>query len=467
MKQTTLIISSFLFSTLFYGQNIGLNISLFSLLTLLILIIGNTNKFKNRTTLTYALLYLLTAALVFFQHSFLSLIANIIVFFTLVGNITESKSSIFVNWLNGIYTSIAGFFHRNFDHNEKEEQPKFKKDIDLLHWVKLIGIPLVFIIVFILLYKNGNSVFNDLISQINFSFINIQWLLFSVLGYFLFSNIINPVHVEPATQSDLDAGNTLFKTDSFSEEKLKKEKQLGTTLMLLLNVLIIFYLVTDIIALNVSSSYDAVTLSSQVHNGINALIASIIMAIVIILYFFRGNINFYNDNKTLKFLAFAWIILNAVLVILIVIKNNDYVSAHGFTYKRLGVYIYLLLTFSGLITTFLKVLKIKNLLFLFRVNTQIAFVLLIALSTVNWDAFITKYNINNAESLDVNYLIHLSNNNSYILYDLREKGTLSSSNNQAIFIKHTAYLKDINTRNWQEYTFANFQEHSNSETHID
>ena len=464
MKQTILIISSFLFSTLFYGQNIGLNLTLFSILTIIILIIGNPKKFKNKTTIVYVLLYLLTAGLVFFQHSFLSLITNIILFFTLIGNITESKSSIYVYWLNGIYTSVAGFFHRNLDYNEKKEQPKLKKDIDILHWLKLIGIPLVFIVVFILLYKNGNSVFNDIISQINFQFINIQWILFSILGYFLFSNIINPVQIKEATQSDLKYGNSLFKSDNFSEEKLKKEKQLGTTLMLLLNVLIVFFLVTDIIALSTSSSLNAASLSSKVHDGINALIASIIIAIIIILYFFRGHLNFYKDNKTLKNLAFIWIILNAALVISIALKNNHYVTTYGFTYKRLGVYIYLLLTFIGLVTSFLKVLQIKNLLFLFRVNTQIAFVILIGLSTVNWDSFITKYNINNAKNLDVNYLIHLSNNNTFLLNDLRENGTLNPTNKKAIFAKNRAYLHKINNRNWQEYTFANFQEHTNYRT---
>ena len=127
-----------------------------------------------------------------------------------------------------------------------------------------------------------------------------QWILFSILGYFLFSNIINPVEVEHATKLDLKTGNSLFKGKDFSEENLKKEKQLGTTLMLLLNVLIVFYLVTDIIAISTSAASNAETLSNQVHNGINALIASIVIAIVIILYFFRGNLNFYKDNKTLK-----------------------------------------------------------------------------------------------------------------------------------------------------------------------
>ena len=465
MKQIILIISSFMFSTLFYGQNIGLNLSIFSILTLVILIFGNTEKFKSKKTLVYTFLYLLTAALVFFQNSSLSIITNCIVFFTLVGSVSESKASIFVNWLNGLYTTIASFFHRNFDYNEKEQQPKLKKDIDILHWAKLIGIPLIFIIVFILLYKNGNAVFNDLVSQINFKFINLQWILFAVLGYYLFINIINPVQVEHATKSDLETGNSLFKTDSFCQEKLKKEKQLGTTLMLLLNVLIVFYLVTDIIALSTSTTVNAIELSSQVHSGINALIASILIAIVIILYFFRGNLNFYKDNKTLKTLSFVWIILNAVLVILIAFKNNDYVTAFGFTYKRIGVYIYLLLTFIGLVTTFLKVLQIKNLLFLFRVNTQVAFVLLIGLSTINWDAFITKYNIYNAETLDVKYLVRLSNNNAFILYDLQKNGTLINSKYQGIQTKYNTYLNELNSRNWQEYTLANFQNNSNSETH--
>ncbi|WP_299252860.1 DUF4173 domain-containing protein [uncultured Lacinutrix sp.] len=462
MKQAIIIISSLFFSTLFYSQNIGLNLSIFSILTLIVLIISNTNKFKNKATIIYTLLYLVTAAIVFLQHTTLSIITNCVVFFTLIGSITEAKSSIFVNWLNGVYTTVAGFFHRSFDFNKKEAKPTPKKDIDFLHWIKLIGIPLVFIIVFILLYKNGNSVFNDLISQINLKFINMQWILFSVLGYFIFSNIINPVEVEHTTKLDLETGNSLFKGKNFSEEDLKKEKQLGTTLMLLLNVLIVFYLVTDIIAISTSATSNAETLSNQVHNGINALIASIVIAIVIILYFFRGNLNFYKHNKTLKSLAFIWIILNAVLVILIALKNNIYVSSFGFTYKRVGVYIYLLLTFIGLVTTFLKVLKVKNLLFLFRVNTQIAFAILMLCSTVNWDYHITYYNINYAQSVDLNYLIKLSNNNASLLKTYNDKNTLSSNNYNRINNKHTNFIELLEDRNWQEYTYENLKQSNNT-----
>ncbi len=457
MKHLTIIIASILFSTLFYNQKIGLNLSIFSIISILILLVSNTQKFRNKTTIIYTLIYLLTAALVFIQHTSLSILANVLALITLVGSVRESKSSIYVQWYNGIYTSIAGYIHRNLYKIDNEEKETSKKDIDVLHLAKLVGIPLMFITVFIVLYRNGNPIFSDLISKIDFSFINLKWILFTVLGYYLFSNIFSPVQVDFATNKDLQTGNILQQSETFSTEILVKEKQLGTILLLLLNILIVFYLTTDIISLNTIKWTEAPMLSSQVHNGINALIASILIAIVIILYFFRGNLNFYENNKTLKNLAFTWIILNTILVILIAAKNYNYITAFGLTYKRIGVNVYLFLTLIGLITTFLKVSKVKNLWFLFRINTQTAFVLLMILSVVNWDNSITKYNINHAQSLDLNYLINLSDNNAVLLNEYRKSNNLGSNQSNRIITKHRNFVYKLNSRNWQEYTYSNFE----------
>ncbi len=457
MKHIKLIIASILFSTLFYNQQIGLNLSIFSVLSLVILAISNTHKFRNKITICYSIIYAFTAALVFIQHTNLSILANIIAFITLVGSVTESKSSIYVQWYNGIYTSIVGYFHRRFiNQNIKEEETK-KKTIDALHLTKLIGIPLVFIIGFIVLYKNGNPIFNDIISQINFDFINLQWLLFTALGYYLFSNIFSPVQIDSATNIDLQTSNTLRQSKVSSVEALKKEKQLGTTLLLLLNILIVFYIITDVISLTTTNSTHASVLSSQVHNGINTLIASIIIAIIIILYFFRGDLNFFKDNKMLKNLSYTWIFLNAVLVFLIATKNYNYIASFGLTYKRIGVNIYLFLTLIGLITTLLKVSKIKNSWYILRINTRIAFVLLILFSIMDWDYSITKYNINHAPSLDLNYLINLSNNNAVLLNEYRKSTNLNTEQSNRIFDKHRDYINTVNNRNWQEYTYSNLK----------
>ncbi len=415
MKKISLLIGALLFSTLFYKQSLGLNMSLFSLITVLVLAIYNPKSFKEKRTIAFSITYILTATGIFFYQSVLSSIANCVAFFTLIGHVSEHHSSIYINWLNGFYTFVAGFFHRNFNVIENEQKATPKKDVDYVHWIKIIGIPLVVIIVFISLYKNGNPVFGNLISKIDFSFINLQWLLLSVLGYYLLYNISTPISVNPATDSDLKTGNTLRNKTEFSIENAKKENQLGVILITLLNVLIVIFLITDFTYLVSTTDLRASVFSNQVHSGINALIASIIIAIIIILYFFRGDLNFFKDNKTLKTLAFIWIFLNMVLVVNTFIKDGQYIYYFGFTYKRIGVLIYLLLTIIGLITTAVKVKQIKNFWYLLRVNTVAAFTILIISSAINWDKQITFYNINYAQSMDFKYLINLSNNNTFYL----------------------------------------------------
>lgn len=457
MKIITSCLAAILFSTLFYGQNIGINLSIFSLATISILAIQHPKIIRLKSAIFYSSVYLLTAIAVIFNHTALTIFANCVAFFTVIGTFSESRSSIYVRWLNGVYTVIAAFFQRKFEASNSEEQRSWQKDIDLLHTTKLIGIPLVILVVFALLYKNGNPIFNDLIGKINFDFINFQWLLFTVLGFFLFNNIISPVNVNPATKTDLNTDNQLHPSEPLIPEQLKKEQQLGVLLMALLNILLIFYSMTEVYYLFTNDVTSASALSIQVHSGVNALIASIVIAIVIILYFFRGSLNFYEHNTLIKKLSYAWILLNIILVILIAIKNNNYVAIFGFTYKRIGVFIYLTLTLVGLVTTFLKVHKIKNLWFLFRVNAQVAFAVLIISSCIDWDYSITNYNLKHAKSLDLNYLIRLTDNNAILLQEYALTHPVTIKQGLRIQRKHENFLNAVSQRTWQEWTYDNIE----------
>ncbi len=457
MKNIILLVSAILFSTLFYKQDIGLNMSLFSIITIVILSFFNPKTFKNKSTIVLTVTYVVTAVAIFFYNSTLSILANGFAFFTLVGHVSQRNSSIYVNWLNGLYSFVAGIFHRAFLASESNKESKLKKQIDYIHLIKIIGIPMVVIIVFSLLYKNGNPFFNELISKIDFSFINLQWLLLTVLGFFLFYNISNPIQVNPATELDLNTSNNLEKSHKFSIDALKKENQLAIISITLLNFLIVVFLVTDITYLATNNDIIAANLSNQVHNGINALIVSIVIAIIIILYFFRGNLNFYEQNSKLKIATYCWIILNIILVINTVIKDSQYIYYFGFTYKRIGVLVYLLLAFIGLLTTAIKVFKIKNLWFLFRVNSLTAYALLIISCVVNWDGLITKYNLYHAKSNDFEYLISLSNNNTFLLKEYTEKNQLSQKNQILVDEKHHDFVKQLNNNTWQEMQFDNFK----------
>lgn len=457
MKKILLFIGALLFSTLFYEKNIGLNLLLFSIITLVVLILNNKADFKHRKTIIYSSLYLVTGIAVFFHDSFVAIIANFVTFFTLIGLLSQHRSSIYIHWLNGFYTTIAGLFHRNFSINEATQKVVSKKEVDYLHLTKIILIPAVIVLIFIGLYQNGNPLFSELIEKLDLSFINFQWLLFAGLGYYLFSNIHKPVEVEPATEQDLNTSNQLQKTKDFSEPKLKQENQLGIILISMLNLLIAVFLITDVTFILTNLDIRASVFSEQVHSGINALIASIIIAIIILLYFFRGNLNFYKDNLIIKRLAFTWIILNVILVLSIGIKNGQYIYYFGLTYKRIGVLIYLILAITGLITTLLKIDHIKNIWYLLRLNTKAAFVVLIISSTVNWDYHITNYNFNYAKSMDLNYLIELSNNNTFLLKEQLETKKIEQDSIYRIEEKYHKYVYELRTNSWQELQFDNFK----------
>lgn len=459
MKNLITLISALLFSTLFYKQNIGLNLSLFTILTIIVLGINNHQAFKNKNFILNTTAYIITGIAVFIYKSNLTILVNIITFFTLVGTISDHKSSIYVKWINGVYTVVVSYFSMRFDNLNAEVKKEKKEKVNYVYWLKIIGIPAIILIIFINLYRNGNPMFDELVSKIDFSFINIQWIIFTSLGYYLFYNILHPIQIEPVTSDDINIGNGLKENtlEPLTPKELKNENQLGIVLMLSLNVLIIFFLITDIIHLSELHKMIASQLSKQVHNGVNALIFSNVLAIAIILYFFRGNLNFFEKNKELKNLTYIWIFLNLIVIIITTIKNIEYIVSFGFTYKRIGVLFFLVATSIGLVTTFIKVSKVKNLWFLFRKNIQIAFVILIVTTTINWDKIITYYNINNAEQLDLKYLIDLSNNNTFLLKDYVEKNEVNPKNSSKVNEKHYEYLKDLHNNSWQEMVYDNLK----------
>ncbi|NMH88004.1 DUF4153 domain-containing protein [Flavivirga algicola] len=427
------------------------------MLTIGILTIYNKDLFKKKSTIIFSIVFITTAITIFFHKSSLTIIAYVVAFLTLIGNISQQGSSIYINWLNGLYASIAGFFHRNFNTTEKGEKTVPKQKTDYPHLIKIIGVPLITVIIFISLYKNGNPMFNELISKIDFRFINVQWVLVSVLGYYLLSNISKPVRVDPATTHDLNIENSLGTKGDIVEEKLKKENQLGFILITLLNILLVFFIITDIVYLISTNDLRASAFSNQVHNGINTLITSIVIAIIIILYFFRGNLNFYKDNKNLKTVTYTWIVLNLILIINIAIKDCQYIYYFGFTYKRIGVLIYLLLAIIGLFTTSIKVKQIKNFWYLFRVNTLTAFTILIISSIINWDNYITYYNLNHAKSMDFNYLLELSDNNTFLLKNYADRNNLTDEKKSLIEEKYKAYIIELESKNWQEIQYNNWK----------
>ena len=77
----------------------------------------------------------------------------------------------------------------------------------------------------------------------------------------------------------------------------------------------------------------------------------------------------------------------------------------GLTYKRIGVYFYLLLTFIALITTLVKITSFKSNWFLIRYNVWSLFLVLVFSTLFNWDKLILEYNVKFKPSVEREYYL--------------------------------------------------------------
>jgi Domain of unknown function (DUF4173) len=175
--------------------------------------------------------------------------------------------------------------------------------------------------------------------------------------------------------------------------------------------LLLFINAIDITYVWFGFTYSAnINLTEYVHEGAGMLIFSIVLAMLVLLFFFRGNLNFYEKNKWLRYGAYGWIFQNAVLVVSVLLRDYYYIQHMGLAYKRIGVLVFLLMVLMGLITVFIKIHRRKTAYYLWRVNGWFGIVLLVAASCVHWDETIASYNLahKNTVPLDVKFLLSLS-----------------------------------------------------------
>ncbi|MTI33139.1 DUF4173 domain-containing protein [Xanthovirga aplysinae] len=416
---------TFAYTTLFYKQASGINYLIFNLLLLFYLYWKNKTNLLSLKGLITTLGCLISSASILLWSTSLAIWGNIISLLAVMGFIIHSRISLYTAVTNSIYQATTSFIWRcinklglNPTASKKRTRKKSPKLILLKSLTFLIPTLLVF--VFLSLYRAGNPAFNDLVETINLDFISINWLLFTIMGYLLLFGLLQQNSIVSWLEKDLKLPNQLqrernFKTRSFHPLSLKFELLTGFILLALLNLLLFSFNALDLYNLTNSAWSKETNYSANVHQGVNTLIISIVLAIAIIIYFFRKNLNFYRDNSKLKLLAYTWIVQNILLALTTAWKNLSYIHELGLTYKRIGVFIYLILVAGGLITTLIKVHKAKSTWYLFRSNSWIAYLLWISCSLFPWDVMITQYNLKHSQKTDIRYLLSLSETNIHLL----------------------------------------------------
>ncbi|SEH46753.1 DUF4153 domain-containing protein [Chryseobacterium culicis] len=405
-----IFITALLFVIVFYDQEIGLNLGILGIVYAILTLFRTPEK--NKTGSLYILFgtsILSSIAFAWFGDftSFIAVVSSLLLLGYKSKNRRLKILFLIPVFIVNCCTSFCRFF--SFD----EWLPK--KNVSGL-WQKTLAfilIPLVLVSVFFGIYSAGSNHFAALFTDYELDLNLWQVFCLSVLGFFIAFNYWNYA-VEKLIYKNNHLLDNEFSRDSsipkatYSFLDLDAERMSGVISFVLLNILLIFFIITY----NYEQFYEAVKtpvqLSEETHERVNAVILSIVMAILVIMFYFKSGFNFDPKARLLKILAKFWIFLNAVLVISAALKNYEYIVNYAFTYKRLGVFAFLLLSLVGLTLTFIKIQKQKRNIFL--VNTMIWYVYgtILVCSYINWGGFITSQNMKRKD-FAVNY--HLTSVN--------------------------------------------------------
>lgn len=426
-------IGVFLFNFLFWQENFGANTLIFTLFYLAALWLLFPKSRKTRGFMLTAGGALLTALMVVWHNSGAAKFAWLISAMCAAGFAQEHELrfvfSALRQYLWGWWQSPRHFFE-TLNPGTTEGTPRersFRRSIGLAF------VPLLVVFVFYFLYYFANDKFAALsdafwrqVGNLLVFDISVPHLLFVIFGFFMvgaafWRNDTSLAKTDLAAPDELQRVRPPRKRyfETLEMLGLRREYRQAILLFWMLNALLLVVNLTDIryvwFGFDEAAQQD---LKGYVHKGTYFLIASILLAMAVLFYVFRKNLNFLPRNKNLKTAAGIWLIQNAVLAISVCVRNGRYIDFHGLAYKRIGVILFLALVFFGLITLWHKIRDCRTMSWLWRQNGWAFYTLLLLNACISWDVLITRYNLSSRPkgAIDVQYMINeVSDKNLFLL----------------------------------------------------
>ena len=414
MKKHHIILAcSLIFLLLFYKEDLGVNLAIFGLVLTGFICFFFQDRFAERSHLILVVTSVLSCLAFAWYGDFASFLALAMSVLFLQFKTQDNKLKIIqifpLVFLNGI-TSLGRVLMFNQWLPEKKIHNNFAKKL-----VAFFVIPAIFLVLFFIVYSFGSNHFSSLFTDYTLD-INIgNLIIISVLGFYISFSFWNywvpEVCYEKNELLDNEFSNIVEvknqKTFSFLD--LDFERKSGVITLIMLNLMLLVFIATY----NYEQFFEVVEkskLSSDTHERVNSVIFSILMAVGVIAFYFKGGFNFDKEAIWLKRLAKIWILLNGVLIVSTITKNSEYVSFYGLTYKRLGVYAFLILAIIGLVYSFLKIIKQKTNAYLVNQMVWYFYGTVLLCSYVNWGNLITNYNISVNKGVEPVFLSDLNFN---------------------------------------------------------
>lgn len=394
---------------LFYEQDNGINYLIFSTIVLTIFIYRDIALLKNWKFIGISLGTLITGCTTFYFGSWYHVFINKISLLLLIGLVASLKSSLIVVFFNTIYSYIV-IPVKMFIHLVTFQFLSLSGYGKIMKYILLTIFPLVIAAVFLGIYSFSNPILAEFVSRFNWNFVSIFYCIFLCYSFLISYGLIKPSTIKKLNSFDASSQENLTISENnngksfLSFLSIHSEIYIAVAVFVLLNLVIGLNNGIDIYYLFIEKTLPSgLSHTNFLHQSVNSLILSIFLAMALIMYFFSSRLNFVRSANYIKMIAYVWVVQNLVLAILCLYKNTQYVDQFGLTFKRLGVFTFILLAVIGLFLTFHKILKNKTNFFLIRKNTWIAYIIMVLLSCFDWDYIITYHNLKSNKDGHIDY----------------------------------------------------------------
>ena len=403
------------FSWLFWHQEPGLNIVIYTLIVALFVFAANRDAIRNRTASAFLAGALVSAFMVFLHGPGWALFANIVSLFLFV-------TAVFMRPLNiPLYLSAQSFISLVLVPLNIQKIPRVGRTMgtgsstSLGKWTRLIIVPVAALILFYFLYLLGSPHFRKANQEVIDVLIEIlekiSWEYFFFMIWAVWMAIF--FLVTPKVSTGLSNGNRVLQRvrQRFTynpSRKLHYRMLSGVVLFTLLNLLLAVVNWIDIKTLWISFEVpENFSLMDFVHSGMWVLSFCIILSVFIVAFYFKGNLNFYSKSKSLKILSVIWIVQNLIMTYSVFLRDWYYIRWHGLAYGRVFLLFLLAVITFSLIMILLKVLRRYSSDHVYRMNSWFAYALVVIAALFDWDFIIIKHNIAHPNSGQVDYAMYL------------------------------------------------------------
>jgi hypothetical protein len=464
-----LLAAAVIFSILFYQQRPGLNFFIFTSMITALILLFNPEKKKDKNWWYYAILCNLCGSMIMVVNSVLSIFATVISLLVLSGKSFNKSNSVFLGAFFSFFSLVSAVIYWVLDRANKVDNTAKEKTSRKWQMAAGVILALLFALFFFFLYRSANPLFADFTAKINLDWISFGWLFFTFFGFIVMRGLILGRSIKLIADTEVNISQPISAGEGEDKEEMQFSTVIAITLFAALNLMLLFLNGLDVVNLFFKHQLpNGITLSDFVHQSVWATVFSILVAVTLIMWFFKGELNFNKHGRPVKYLVFFWILQSTFMVIDTMVRNYWYTNEYTLTYLRIGVYVFLSLSLIGLGFTIFKIAQRKSAWALMRDNFETWFLILALSTCINWDNLITDYNISHAGNkkvLDKTYLLEMSDSNLPQMMELfRDQNSSTGKFSEYEYSRFrnmmTRSLVKARNTNWQSF---NLRDQANAE----